>query len=80
MLYPLIERQVKIKTSAAITHTAFVGRHAAVISPAPNAIGAKQDLHLLIIITLYILRSYHTDVIIILKNASAADIMEAVIT
>lgn len=45
-----------IRTIAAITHTALVGRIAAVISPAPNAIGAIQDLHLLIFITLYILR------------------------
>ena len=56
MLYPLMLRQVNINTRAAITHTAFVGRIAAVIRPAPNAIGVIQDLHLLIVITLYILR------------------------
>lgn len=49
-------RQVMMRTSAAITQTAFVGRHAATISPAPNAIGPIQDLHFLILITLYILR------------------------
>lgn len=51
-----------MSTRAAITHTALVGRIAAVINPAPKAIGAKQDLHLLIFITLYILRSFEKDV------------------
>lgn len=80
MLYPLMLRQVKIKTSAAITHTAFAGRIAAAISPAPNAIGVIQDLHLLIIITLYILRTVMQDVTEILKNADLADIIGSVIT
>lgn len=75
MLYPLVERQVMIRTSAAITQTALVGRHAAVISPAPNAIGAAQDLHLLIFITLYILRILARDVTDVLKMRRIADIM-----
>ena len=49
--YLLILRQVKMSTSAAITHTAFVGSTAAVISPAPNAITVPQLLHRLITIT-----------------------------
>lgn len=35
-------------TIAAVTHTAFGGRIAAAISPAPKHIGAVQLLHLLI--------------------------------
>lgn len=69
MLYPLTVRQVKMRTSAAITHTAFVGRIAAVIKPAPKAIGTAQDLHFLIFITLYILRIRITDVTDIEKSA-----------
>ena len=49
--YLLILRQVMMSTSAAITHTAFVGRTAAVINPAPNAITVVQLLHRLITIT-----------------------------
>lgn len=67
MLYLLMDKQVKMRTIAAITHTAFVGRIAAVISPAPNAIGAIQDLHLLMFITLYILRGRRQDVTAVLK-------------
>lgn len=67
MLYLLMDKQVKMRTSAAITHTAFVGRIAAVISPAPNATGAIQDLHLLMFITLYILRCRRQDVTAVLK-------------
>ena len=67
MLYLLMDKQVKMRTTAAITHTAFVGRIAAVISPAPNAIGAIQDLHLLMFITLYILRGRRQDVTAVLK-------------
>ena len=74
-----MKRQVKIRTRAAITHTAFVGRIAAVISPAPNAIGARHDLHLLIIITLYILRRIALDVTKILKSALDTCIMISVI-
>ncbi len=70
---------MKIKTSAAITHTALVGRMDATISPAPNAIGVIQDLHLLILITLYILRRKSADVTELLKKTAAADIMDAVI-
>lgn len=80
MLYPLMLRQVKIRTRAAITHTALVGRIAATISPAPNAIGVIQDLHLLIIITLYILRAKAHDVTEILKNTDLTDIIVAVIS
>ena len=68
MLYPLTVRQVTMRTSAAMTHTAFVGRIAATIKPAPNAIGAAQDLHFLIFI-LYILRKHITDVTDIEKSA-----------
>lgn len=71
-------RQVKIRTRAAITHTAFAGSSAAVIRPAPNAIGAKQDLHLLIIITLYILRARYAGVTDILKKISDTGIMDPV--
>ena len=51
----------------------------ATISPAPNAIGVIQDLHLLILITLYILRRKSADVTELLKKTAAADIMDAVI-
>lgn len=78
MLYPLIERQVKIRTSAAMTHTAFAGSIAAAISPAAKAIGVIQDLHLLIFITLYILRRSHRDVTDILKKSMTTDIITAV--
>lgn len=43
--------QVMIRTIAAITHTAFVGRIDATINPAEKAIGVEQLLHLLMIIT-----------------------------
>ena len=68
-----------MRTSAAMTHTAFVGKTAAVISPAPNAIGAIQDLHLLMFITLYILRNARADVTEILKKPATADIIGSVI-
>jgi len=42
---------VKIRTIAAITHTALVGRIDATINPAPNAIGTPQLLHRFMIIT-----------------------------
>ena len=54
--YLLIETQVMMRTSAAITHTALVGRIEATINPAPKAIGAAQLLQRFIDITLYILR------------------------
>ena len=43
--------QVTIRTTAAITHTAFAGKSAAVSNPAAKAIGTLQLLHLLMIIT-----------------------------
>ena len=43
--------QVKIRTSAAITHTALVGSSDATNSPAENAIGIEQLLHRLMILT-----------------------------
>ena len=54
--YLLTLRQVQMSTHAATTHTAFVGRIEATRSPAPKVIAAVQLLHLLIFITLYILR------------------------
>ena len=42
-------RQVMMSAIAAITHTAFVGRTAAVINPAPKAIAVEQLLHRLML-------------------------------
>lgn len=53
--YLLSLRQVMIRTRAAMTHTALVGSIAATMSPDPKAMGPRQLLHLLIVITLYIL-------------------------
>ncbi len=53
----LLFTQVMMSTTAAITHTAFVGRMEAVSSPSPNDIAVAQlFFRHLIFITLYILR------------------------
>ena len=43
--------QVMIRTTAAITHTAFAGNNDATSNPAENAIGTLHPLHLSMIIT-----------------------------
>ena len=60
--YLLTLTQVKIRTIAAITHTALTGRHDATINPAPNAIAVEQLLQRFMIITLYILLSVKKNV------------------
>lgn len=53
--YLLTLIQVMISTTAAITHTALVGRTEATISPAENVIAPLQRLHRFMIITSLIL-------------------------